>query len=1667
MPPRSGLIEEVAAAGTSATYKAAYFYTSDATTATRYESWLEANGFQVDLFSLQYTLYLPLIVKGSGGSAASLDDGIASLPVIQQSAVPDLSTYDLILIGPDTGAGGAWAGSSALTSAISETRRPVVALGEGGHAFLGRLGLEIGYPNGEETVARSVRVADRGQTVSIWDGTRPVTRAVEVAELYREDVNAIVVPLPQRLPDGVRVASLPGDITRFPIAMQAERFILWGFGGSPDDLTQAGRNLFLNLLDFGADDVVVPLRARQFRPSQGVEQSFADALGSATGPLHAIVQLRRPIRPADRAMLEAKGVTLVSYLYGLSYLATVDETTDLGDPELLALVRWIGEYRPTDRLHPDVASGNLAGFNISANGTVTLTVLFFPEVSGTEAQAVLAAHGATIIGQMALNGWVVTMDQTQITSLSQEEAVRWIEQGPVPNQDINDGARTAMGTDTVVDWDTATGTALGLDGSGVRVAVMEGGVDYRHDDFGGRFVYTYTNTYSDHATHVAGIIGGDGSRSAALGGTAYEWRGHAPGVTLLSVSYGKATVERYNTAINTYGAHLSNHSYVMSYGLYDAVAAGVDSIVRGDATYSGNAIPPRLAVWAAANQGWQAQYDDEEGFFSIYSPAKNVLTVGSTDSDSNDISFFSSRGPTFDNRIKPDVVAPGCEALGGADKIRSTSATNFNGYTNKCGTSMAAPAAVGALALALEAYFDGYNTTTLPRPSTLKGLAIHTATDLQRDFATGGQAWNDPDLCGAVQAPTTPISATCAVLYHAGPDYSTGYGLINVPALVEQVEHKGFVEGTVYPTDTVDVYTVTVLENRTEIKFTLVWDDEPGDTSTAETASKLVNDLDLTLIAPDGTVYHPWILDPLTPNANPGSGGFDNVTRADITPAYRGVDRRNNVEQVSVTDTVGVMTGTWTVRVSAFNLPNGNPQPYSLIGDFRQVEILDPVFGNAVNAGDHTDPGKIWVRVRVINPLANPSHTSGLETSDFEVKIGGLTANIVSGLQVQDQFWMIVQAPAQPTAAYYDLEVTLVGRSRDREHNAVYYLDPGAQVDTMVVGDTSGSMSYCEKIDSAQNAGRLFVDHANTDDMIGVASFDSSSSLDFELVTVTSTTTLDNAKAAIDAWTAGGMTALGQGVLEGYNELSNDGDVSDEWRIALLSDGMENIEPYWSDASVSGVVIPSQVVVDVVALGHDADTGLLSTIAAATGGDYYHAAIDCSAGVSAMAYTSTLPNRLADIYKTMAEDARLEQRVGNWQGSFPDQQMSAVYTLTLESGLPEVLFAVNWNVVGGDVGLLLNGKRCAALGGEEIYDKTHRQCRVPTPTPGVWTVRLENYKTPVQYHLMVSARSDVVLLLFVGDPGAVYAQGDSVPIRAFVGDSKPIPSATVQVQVKGPSKATEQWLLLYDDGQHGDGEAGDGFYGNVYSLTLEGGPYDLSAEATGVDNNGVSFQRSRIGSFYVHPRLVYIYGTDEATARDYEELLDRRGLPTDLMRMDAITISTSFASYSLLIIGSDTASGGTTWGTSEQFSAVAQAGKPILGLGRGGSTLFEAMGLAIGWMNSWVGLDRSYVRAVDPTLPIYTSPYSVTLTGAEHQATLYDQPTDAIEVYLPDAPAGVTLLGRSQRSDNHYPIVAQGDRSTPRHYTLWGFEAGPSQMSADGLDAFVNTTWYALGPWGH
>ena len=144
-------------------------------------------------------------------------------------------------------------------------------------------------------------------------------------------------------------------------------------------------------------------------------------------------------------------------------------------------------------------------------------------------------------------------------------------------------------------------------------------------------------------------------------------------------------------------------------------------------------------VAAAGNRGYQ-NFETREGLyesyaaFSITDPgnAEGVITVGATHRfwpHTYGVSFFSSRGPTGDGRLKPDLVAPG-------ERIRAPLPGQLWGDLD--GTSMAAPHVSGAAAMLMARY-----TELVGQPRRIKQILCASATDLGREKTFQGNGMLD------------------------------------------------------------------------------------------------------------------------------------------------------------------------------------------------------------------------------------------------------------------------------------------------------------------------------------------------------------------------------------------------------------------------------------------------------------------------------------------------------------------------------------------------------------------------------------------------------------------------------------------------------------------------------------------------------------------------------------------------------------------------------------------------------------------------------------------------------------------------------------------------------------------------------------------------------------
>ncbi|KAA0570265.1 S8 family peptidase [Azospirillum sp. Sh1] len=262
-----------------------------------------------------------------------------------------------------------------------------------------------------------------------------------------------------------------------------------------------------------------------------------------------------------------------------------------------------------------------------------------------------------------------------------------------------------------------------------------------------KFVKLKTDTppRSEHGTHVAGIIGADQGKAEERGFQS----GMCPDIRLIDLrvlARTEADTEFSVIAALQFLRHLNERNRFMS-------VHGVNlslSIPHDVRNYACGRTPvceecERLVdsgivvVAAAGNHGYKS-FETLDGSFDSYAAfsitdpgnAEGVITVGATHRHwphTYGVSFFSSRGPTGDGRMKPDLVAPGERIEGPLPEAN---------WGQMDGTSMAAPHVSGAAAMLMARYSE-----LIGRPRRIKEIICNSATDLGRERSFQGHGMLD------------------------------------------------------------------------------------------------------------------------------------------------------------------------------------------------------------------------------------------------------------------------------------------------------------------------------------------------------------------------------------------------------------------------------------------------------------------------------------------------------------------------------------------------------------------------------------------------------------------------------------------------------------------------------------------------------------------------------------------------------------------------------------------------------------------------------------------------------------------------------------------------------------------------------------------------------------
>jgi len=329
-------------------------------------------------------------------------------------------------------------------------------------------------------------------------------------------------------------------------------------------------------------------------------------------------------------------------------------------------------------------------------------------------------------------------------------------------------------------------------GNDITIGIKENTFDTADIDFKGRVFINPAATPggNSHASIMATI-------SAGGGNTWFATKAAAWGSKIVSSSFSNLLPDA-NSFFQQYGVTVQNHSYgtgIENY--YGPEAVAYDLQVANNASL--------LHVFSTGNSGLSASaagtYSGISGFANLtgqFKMAKNILTVGATDSFYS-VSSISSRGPAYDGRVKPELVAQGEDGSSGAAAI------------------------VSGVAATLQQAFKINNGGNFPSSALLKAILINSANDV----------------------------GTAKV------DYQSGFGSVNGYKAMQTLVNGNYISGSVLPAQEL-TYNLIVPANTRELKITMAWIDPPA---TVNAPKALINDIDLELFYPlTSQTWQPWVL---------------------------------------------------------------------------------------------------------------------------------------------------------------------------------------------------------------------------------------------------------------------------------------------------------------------------------------------------------------------------------------------------------------------------------------------------------------------------------------------------------------------------------------------------------------------------------------------------------------------------------------------------------------------------------------------------------------------------------------------------------------------------------------------------------------------------------------
>ena len=649
---------------------------------------------------------------------------------------------------------------------------------------------------------------------------------------------------------------------------------------------------------------------------------------------YILVQTSQPLNATRRAQLAKAGAKVLEAVPGNAVVCHFPKT-GLDKVRALPFVTWSDIYPAVVKIAPalrgiDTQPGGAAATRVVMakpapldSTKVTVDVVLHRDVRVQQAAKKIAAAAHLHLHDMILAPGKVrlTLKMRRLEDVAALDDVRHVEK-VFPRKLANSVARQVLRLPNAAPVGVA-------DGKGEIIAIADTGFDKGsttdvHPAFKGRVKKIYSlgrpgrkDDPDGHGTHVSGSAVGDG-----LSKSDGPVRGTAPAAKLVLQSVLDSTGglgglpdsldQLFGPPYKTDGARIHSNSWgsTGNFGVYDQQAYEVDHFI-----YTHRDI---LICFAAGNEGNDKDANGQIDPNSVTPPgtAKNCLTVGASENNRPNQSLtygqgwprnfpanpiksdkvanspeglvaFSSRGPTNDERIKPDVVAPGSYIL--STRSRATKSEGWQLsidplYMFDGGTSMATPLVAGCVAV-VRAFLRSQHGLKKPSAALMKAMIINGAHDLAGQYL--------PSEAGAA------------------PNNNQGFGRVDAQAVVgPYAAHETlqfFDELKKLDTGEHEDRTIKIPAGSNRLKVTLVWSDPPGE--------GLQNDLDLVVVA-----------NKLERHGNMTAGSKD-------------FDRKNNVEQVTWDKLV---PGDVVVSVVAHSITVA-PQSYALVVRSQLAETLRTV----------------------------------------------------------------------------------------------------------------------------------------------------------------------------------------------------------------------------------------------------------------------------------------------------------------------------------------------------------------------------------------------------------------------------------------------------------------------------------------------------------------------------------------------------------------------------------------------------------------------------------------------------------------------------------------------------------------------------------------------------